>query len=258
MEFLSPANLLNRDTAVPIAVAFVVLSYLVLTVDKLRATSTSKDDTQVGLKLVLFGVLFGGVLFASGGAGKLVAYVLSPFKGGAGPIKALLPDLLVGAAAVFGVSMLLLPRTNSATAKQPERFFLGGLALAFMVTAMAALYGVLDGLINDKGWESTSKALAGLAVSGAIGLIALTRFGSISGWTMPPPRPAAPQMPPQQGGGYPPQGGGYPPQGGGYPPQGGGYPPQGGGGYPPQGGGGYPPQGGGGYPPQGGGGYPPR
>ncbi len=256
MEFPSAAKLLSGDTAIPIAVAFVVLSYLVLTVDKLRATSTSKDDTQIGLKLVLFGVLFGGVLFASGGAIKLVSYVLSPFKGGAAPIKALLPDLLVGAAVVFGVSMLLLPRTNTATAKQPERFFLGGLALGFLVAAMGALDGVLDGLINDRGWGSTSGALAGLAVSGAIGLIALTRFGSLSGWTMPPPRPVAPQMPPQQGGGYPPQGGGYPPQGGGYPPQGGGYPPQGGG-YPPQGGGGYPPQGGG-YPPQGGGGYPPR
>ncbi len=257
MEVPSAAKLLNGEFAVLIAIGFVVLSYLVLTVDKLRATSTSKDDTQVGLKLVLFGLLFGGVLFASGGAIKLVAYVLSPFKGGAGPIKELLPNLLVGAAVVFGVSMLLLPRTNTATAKQPERFFLGGITLAFAVAAMGALDQVLDGLINDKGWGSTSHALAELAVTAAIGLIALTRFGSISGWTMPPPRPAAPQMPPQQGGGYPPQGGGYPPQGGGYPPQGGGYPPQGGGGYPPQGGGGYPPQGGG-YPPQGGGGYPPR
>jgi hypothetical protein len=86
-------------------------------------------------------------------------------------------------------------------------------------------------------------------VSGAVALLAISRFGAASGWTQAAP-PAPPmQYPPQGGqGGYPQQGGGYPPQGGGYPPQGGGYPPQGGG-YPPQGGG-YPPQGGGGYPPR--------
>jgi hypothetical protein len=245
------------------AIIFVGAGYFFLSLDRHRANSTSKDDTQVGLKLVLYGLVLAGISMAAGGVTTLLAFIFGGFKGGSLAIRQALPTIIVGALVVVVIAKALLPRTNAATQKQPERYLLGALGIQYGVFAIIAVNGLLSGLFLEAPWAYTSSNLASVAVSGAIAFLAITRFGALAGWTAPPP--SAPMYPPQQGG-YPPQGGGYPPpQGGGYPPQGGGYPPQGGSGYgPPQGGGGgYPPQGGGGGgygPPQGGGGggYPPR
>ena len=240
MMGLSPASILAGG----VAVGFVAFAYFVLTLDRQRATSPSKDDTQVGLKLVLFALALFGVGTAAGGLHALLGSILGGLKEGSAAIKATLPSIIVGSVLVVVILKALLPRTNAATQKQPERYFLGALAVTFGVFALIEVNALLTGLFNSFPWASNASALAGALVGGAVLFIAISRFGSLSGWTMPVAPPAAPpvQYPPQ-GGGYPPQGGGYPPQGGGYPPQGGGYPPQGGGGYPP---GGYPPQGGGG------------
>ena len=240
------------------AIVFVGASYFILTLDRARANSPSKDDTQAGIKVVLYGLILAGIVTAIAGLDGLVGYMLAGFKGGSGPVKFALPSIIVGALTVLIVAKALLPRTNADTQRQPERYLLAALAIQFGVLALADLNGLLTGLFNDMPWAMNASNLAGIVVFGAVAFLAIKRFGSLSGWVMPVAPPAPPpqqQGYPPQGGGYPPQGGGYPPQGGGYPPQGGGYPPQGGG-YPPQGGG-YPPQGGG-YPPQGGGGYPPR
>jgi hypothetical protein len=224
-------------------VVFVGLGYFVLSIDRQRAGSLSKDDTQAGIKLVLWGFLVGGVMLASGGVTQLLAFVFGGFKGGGAAIKQALPPIIVGAGVVAGVSAALLPRTNNATQHQVERYALGLLAVSNGVVAIGAVNTVLTNLFNSAPWGATSGSVASAVVSGAIALLAVGRLGTHSGWTAPPPRPQAypPQAP--QGGGYPPQQGygqqggyqqpGYPPQGGGYPPQGGGYPPQGGG-YPPQ------------------------
>jgi hypothetical protein len=229
-----------------VAIQFVGASYFLLTLDRARPTSLAKDDTQAGLKIVLYGLILAGIVTASGGLDQLLTYMLAGFKGGSAPIKMALPSIIVGALVVLIVAKALLPRTNAATAHQPERYLAGFLGVGFGVFAIGSVNGLLTGLFADMPWAYNAGNLAGIVVYGAIMVFAIRRFGSLSGWTTP--APAAPP-PPQQSQGYPPQGGGYPPQGGGYPPQGGGYPPQGGG-YPPQGGG-YPPQGGG-YPPQGG------
>jgi hypothetical protein len=248
-----PAGLLGAIAAI----LFVGAAYFFISLDRQRATSPSKDDNQVGIKLVMFGLVLAGIQLASQGVTGFLAYVFSGAKGGSLPIRAAIPPILVGGAVVIAVVKVLLPRTNAATHKQPERYLLGALGLQYGVFAILGISGVLNGIFLEAPWQYTSGSLASTIVAAAIGFLAINRFGAVSGWTMPTPPPPAPMQYPPQGG--PPPGGGYPPQGGGYPPQGGGgYPPQGGGGYPPQGGGGYPPQGGGGYPPQGGGGYPPR
>jgi hypothetical protein len=241
------------------ALGYGVLSLFLIFLDRLRASSASKDDSQVELKILLFALLLMGVFIVSDGVTILLGLITSGFKGEIGAtIKALIAPIIVGGALGAAVWVAFLPRTNTATSKTAEMLALFVAALTFGLKAISSLYLFINNLALGGPWasEAGSGALATLLVSGPIFVLALMRLGSISGWTMPV-RPPAPQYPPQQGGGYPPpQGGGYPPpQGGGYPPQGGGYPPQGGG-YPPQGGG-YPPQGGG-YPPQGGGGYPPR
>ena len=73
------------------SVAFVAAAYFFITLDRQRATSPSKDDTQVGIKLVLFALILAGIGIALGGVNILLSYALSGFKGGAGPIKVAIP-----------------------------------------------------------------------------------------------------------------------------------------------------------------------
>ncbi|MBK9031782.1 MAG: hypothetical protein IPL61_10735 [Myxococcales bacterium] len=239
---------------------FIVLGYLFILLDR-REDRPSKDDKQIGTKLVAWQLILIGALLALMGVFMLLQFILGGFKSPGPSIKAAITPLVVGAATVAGFALGILPRTNNSTHSQIERFAMGALGFVAGLAAIGAFYMLVGSLVNGEKWNSISTALSALIVSGGAAGIALMRHGQLSGWTAPV-RPAAPMAPPGGGypGGYPQQGGGYPPQqGGGYPPHqgGGGYPPQGGGGYPPQqGGGGYPPQGGGGgYPPQGGGGY---
>ena len=72
---------------VVLPVGFLAFSYLMISIDRRREGSLSKEDTQVGLKLVLFGLALAGISVATDGVEGLLAYVLGGFKGGAGPIK---------------------------------------------------------------------------------------------------------------------------------------------------------------------------
>jgi hypothetical protein len=233
---------------ITVAIGYAFLALIIITLDRFRASSASKDDTQVELKILLFGLALMALAIATDGVTGLVAAVASGFKGGADGVKSALAPIAVGVGAFAAITLAVLPRTNSSTVRGAEALALLAAGLYYGTSAIASAYGFLSNLVMSGPWTAGSGALAKLLVDGAIGLAALSRLGALSGWVTPvrPSKPMPPQYPPQ-GGGYPPQGGGYPPQGGGYPPQGGGYPPQGGG-YPPQGGG-YPPQGGG-YPPR--------
>ncbi len=235
--------------AIPIAIAvlFVGASYFIITLDRTRANSPSKDDTQVGIKLVIWAFIIAGVGLAAAGVDGILSFALGGFKGGSMGIRAALAPIIVGAGVVVLFGIVFLGKTNNATQKQPERYALGVMGFAYGIQAIFELTQVINGVFVSASWGDISGGLAGGLVHGAIGFLAILMLGARSGWTGPaPPRMPMPgQQPPQN---YPPQG--YPPQGG-YPP------PQGGGGYNPQGGGGYPQGGqGGGYPPQGGG-YPP-
>ncbi len=214
-----------------IAIAFVILGYLVITIDRSRATSPSKDDTQVGLKLVLYGLVIAGVQMVAQGVAMFLGFALGGFKGGGGPVRLAMPPIIVGGVIVAGVVKALLPRTNTASFRQCERFLLGALGIELGVLAIAATDQMLTNLFVDGSWSRTADTLAIAAVDGALAVFAITRFGALAGWAMPvaPPPPAPPQYPPQ---GYPPPQG-FPPPGGGYPPpQGGGFPPPQGGGNP--------------------------
>ena len=227
------------------AVGYAFFALIVITLDRFRATSASKDDPQVELKVLLYALSLIGLFVAADGVVGLLAAIAGGFKGGGDAIKVVLPPIVVGLGVLAGIAFLFLPRTNAQTVRTAEALALFTAGLYFGVTAISNAYVFVTSVVMSGPWATSSEALAHLAVDGAIAVIGLTRLGALSGWTIPV-RAVAPPPP------YPPQGGGYPPQGGsGYPPQGGGYPPAQGGGYPPQGGGGYPPQGGGG-------GYPPR
>ncbi len=207
-----------------IAFGFVVFGYFMITLDRARASSPSKDDTQVGIKLVLHGLILMGVMMAVGGVTEIAAYVFSGFKGGSGPIKHAIPPIAVGGIIIVLAAKAFLPRTNSSSNHQSERFMLGVLALMYGAFMLLSLDQFITGLIMEASWESNSGNFAAGVISAAVSLLCVMRLGSISGWVAPAPPPPPPA---QQSSGMPP-GGGYPPQGGGYPPQGGGYPPQGG------------------------------
>jgi hypothetical protein len=254
-------NLLPGSTSIalghlaPLVPLFVVVGYLAILLDRRRDGSPSRDDRQVGLKLVIFGLGLAGLAFTATGAFTLLAYVLSGFKGGTDPIKSAVANLISGGAVVFGVIRVLLPATNTKEQPQVERYAIGAVALIAGFGTVMAFNQFVHGLFTGAGWAHTSARLAELLVSGGAAFLAITRLGAMSGWTSP--------MRSAQGGygqpGYP---AGYPPPGG-YPP---GYPQQGGYGQPPAGGyappasypgpgsnPGYPPTGSGGS-----GGYPPR
>src|SRR5678810_768290 len=73
--------------AMALAVGFIVFAYLVITLDRRRDSSPSKDDTQAGIKIVLYGLTLAGITIATAGVQELLGFVLGGFKGGAGPIK---------------------------------------------------------------------------------------------------------------------------------------------------------------------------
>lgn len=215
------------------AIAFIGVSYFVITIDRTRPNSPSKDDTQVGIKLVIWAFIIAGVGLATGGVDAILAYVLGGFKASSLVLRGALGPLVVGAGVVVLFWLVLLPKTNNASLRQCERYALGVVGFAYGIQAVVELSEAISGVFTSAAWGEISGSMSGALVHGAVGFLAIVLLGSRSGWTSPPPPMRMPYPPPQQqGGGYPPQGGGYPPQGGGYPPQGGGYPPQGGG-YPP-------------------------
>ena len=242
-----------------------------------------RDDDQIGLKLILGTlILVGTLLLASGVQGLL--HLLLTFKEFVARLKALLPDLLVGAAVVGVALMVAVPKTNHEQHPKVLRMFAGAIALISSIAVVVGLESLIETVFRKPSWfdfaGSLTSLLTAAMVCGASGYL----YGKMSGIELPdipmpsqmPEQPAqqqayqqpaqqqqayqqpaqqqqAYQQPAQQPG-YPQQQqpGGYqqPQQSGGYPPQGGGYPPAGGG-YPPAGGGSAPPRPGGGYPPPG-------
>ena len=215
-------EMLGTELGPVAAIGFVLVGYLVITIDRSRISSPSKDDNQVGLKLVLFGLVIAGVQLASSGVAMFLGYALGGFKGGASPVKVALPPMIIGTLIVLGVTRSLMPRTNTNTYRQCERFMLGAVGLEYGVTAIMAANLMLTGLFTDGPWTHTAQAFALTAVNGAVAFLAITRFGAVTGWTMPPP--PSPPPPPHPPHGFGPPGGFPPPQGGaGFPPvQGGG------------------------------------
>lgn len=204
---------------------FVVFGYLLVLLDR-RDDRPSKGDPQIGIKLVLWGLVLSGVSLMLGGANSLIGFVLGGFSGGLGEIKGALATLVSGGVVAMAFAALFLPRTNNAIAPQVERYAMGTLAMAAGLVAVIAFSEVVRSLFYGERWKVTSGLLSTLGVYGAATAFALLRHGALSGWSAIPPRSMS--MPPgQSGGGYPAAGAGHPASGSGYPPPTG-YPPQGG------------------------------
>lgn len=206
------------------AIAFVFAGYLAIALDRLRADSPNRTDTQVGLKLVLVGFVLAGTIIAIGYTERVVAMMLGGFHDFVSVVKLAVPGVLVGAGVAMVVGYSLLPRTNASTSHQVERFALGWLGVVYGVRAMYGLVAMFDDVVIGTAWAETSSSLATAGIGSAVALLSVMRLGQRSGWSSAPPAPATAPQPPQPPPVAPqapqapqtPQGGGYysPPSGG--------------------------------------------
>jgi len=206
-------DLLAPEIAPLFAVVFVAVGYLVISL-----RGMAKDDPQVGLKLVLFGLLLACIQLAARGASDFLGFALGGFKGGSTVAKEAIPPIMVGGVVGWVIAKLLIVRTNYATHRQIERFFLGTIGVAYGAAAIVVVDGTLTAVFTDAAWRHTAHGLATTGVVGALALYAISRFGALSGWSVPvmaPPPPPAP--PPPSNATPPPIGYGPPPTDGGNP-----------------------------------------
>ena len=156
MEKLS--ELLGAELAPVAAIAFVFVGYVMVTIDRTRATSPSRDDYQVGLKLVLFGLLLAGVQLLASGVSGFLGFALSGFKGGSTVAKMTIPPIIVGGLTMLGIEKGLLPRTNRGLFRQAERYFLGAVGASFGAIAILQLDLMLTNLFVDGSWGTHRRA----------------------------------------------------------------------------------------------------
>lgn len=206
---------------------FILIGYAFLSLDRRREGSPSRDDGQVGIKLLLFALLASSALFAASGAEAVLAFVLGGFKGGWDAVRGPLATVLALGGAGVAVYLLLLPRTNHLERPQVERLAIGLVGAVAGASALVGANSFIGNLLATKPWGEISSELAAVGVWGGAAVLAIIRLGTLSGWRAIPQVPQMPMMqqPPMMGG-QPPPTQGMPPLGGGYPPQGGGRPGQ--------------------------------
>ncbi len=164
--------------AVSMGIAFIAFGYLVVTLDRRREESRSRDDDQVGFKLALWAILIAAVLTAGEAFGDLLAFALGGFDG---HWEDATGHLLASAAATVVVAKVFLPKTNNADKPQIERFGLGTILALAGIRGLLGLDQTLVDTFDADGWTTISKGLA--TTVAAIGLALLTgwRYGALSG-----------------------------------------------------------------------------
>src|SRR5262245_41817984 len=137
-DFLSA---LGGSPAPTLVAAFLALGYFAVLIDRRREGSPSAADTQVGIKLVLYGLAITGVLLVVTGLEHLFQFVLGGFKP-TETLKQAGADLVAGGFVALGVLALALPKTNARSMPQVERFAWGVIALYTGLISVFALHGV--------------------------------------------------------------------------------------------------------------------
>lgn len=174
--------------------AFVVLGYFYILLDRRREDSISKGDGQVGIKLVLCGLVLWGVLAIAGGLEGLLTFILAGFSP-AGLVKSAFASIIAGAA-VAGVAFAMgYRRTNADKFAQVNRFAAGVVTLGAGVYAATSLSMLFNGLIADISWPAIRGPLVPLVIYGALAFVAASIHASLSGIVS-----AAPARAPAYGG----------------------------------------------------------
>lgn len=169
--------------------AFVVLGYFYILLDRRREDSVSKGDGQVGVKLVLCGLVLQGLSSVVGGVVSLLDFILSGFSP-TSTLKAAFAAIAAGAA-VAGLSFAVgYRRTNADKFSQVNRFAAGVVTLAAGLFAAMMLAALLNGLMGGGGWAAIRGPLSPLVVYGALAFVAAGIHGKLSGIVSAAPAPA--------------------------------------------------------------------
>lgn len=172
---------LGGSTTTYMVAAFIALGYFAVLLDRRRDGSPSAADTQVGIKLVLYGLAISGVLVIVTGLQYLFTFVLGGFK----PTEVLKEagaDLVTGGFVALGVLALALPRTNARAMPQIERFAWGLIALYTGLIAVLALEGVIHNVFMSAKWADIAGGLAQLFAHAVVSVLAIARLGRLSAW----------------------------------------------------------------------------
>jgi hypothetical protein len=220
------------STAVVMMTLFVTLAIYALLILGQRAPDSSwKADDQIGIKVIASAlILLGTMLFATGLQG-LLHLLLTPFDEFGTRMKEILPHLLVGAAALGGTVLFVIPRTNHELFPKALRLTTGAIALLAVITTVISLDSLLVTIFKWPGWSPVTDTLTTLLTAIIVAVGSGYFFAKLSGLAVP--EIPIPSGQPQQGMTMQQQQ--YPTQGQvpGYPPQQGYQPPQGQPGYPP-------------------------
>lgn len=176
---------------------FVGIGYVAIFIDRMRAASPNRDDGQVGLKLVVYGLAMTGLALVALGVVRLLSTILGGFHDFVHAVRINVPAIIVGAGVLVGLVKMVLPRTNYLTFRQVERYATGLLALEYGIASIVIVYFLLTDIFLAGSWSEISDEAARAVVYVVIAGAALMRFGSASGWSMPV-RPMPPPPPPAQ------------------------------------------------------------
>jgi hypothetical protein len=171
---------------------FVAVGYIAIVIDRARAGSPGRDDTQAGLKLVVFGLAMAALSLVVLGVVRLLSTILGGFHDFVHSVRINVPAMIVGAGVLAGLATLVLPRTNHASHRQVERFATGLLTLQYGIAAIVMVYFLLTDVFLAGSWAEISDEAAHTVIYVVVAGAALLRFGSASGWSAPTPRPLPP------------------------------------------------------------------
>jgi len=157
------------------------LLYGLLRWDAARAEPAEHRDWQIGVKSLIGTVLLVGAFHFGRGMRALV-HLLLTFERFGGRLKALTPDLLVGALVVGAAGWLLLPRTNVELYPRIRRLLAGIIAMFGGVMGVEALTDLVTVVLAWPSWSAVALALSNLLTSAgsfAVGGYLLARDSGI-------------------------------------------------------------------------------
>ena len=176
------AGLVGGGAVTPTIVGlFIVLGYFAVVIDRRRDNSSSRDDHNVGVKLVLFALVIAGVLILVGGLQQLFAWAFGGFKA-TDQLKEAAANFVTGGFVVMTLIVFALPRTNSRTAPQVERFALGVIALFTGLTTIGALNDVIRFVFMGEQWPKIGGSLAQVIAHALVAGLSIARLGRLSNW----------------------------------------------------------------------------
>src|SRR5688500_8924609 len=95
------------------AVVFLIAGYFLITWDRHQPDSANKADGQVGLKLTLYFLQLVSLGLVASGLISVLHYLLSGARIETSLVKEGAGGIVAGGIALFGITFLFLPRTNT-------------------------------------------------------------------------------------------------------------------------------------------------